>query len=99
VVKLKQRISVSKRTRQKFGLQKFDLKKLNDIEVMEKYQVEVSNKFAGLENLDESLDINNACESIRENIKTSAKENVEYRKLKYNKPWFDDEYSKLTDQR
>jgi hypothetical protein len=39
-----------------------------------------------LENLDESFDINNAWESIRENIKTSAKENLGYRRLKQSKP-------------
>jgi hypothetical protein len=68
------------------------------MEVKEKYQVESSNRFAALESLDESFDINNACESIRENIKTSAKENLGYQKLKHNKPWFD-ECSKLVDQR
>jgi hypothetical protein len=50
-----------------------------------------------LENLDESFDINNACRSIIENIKTSAKDNLGYQKLKHNKPWFD-EYSKSIDQ-
>jgi hypothetical protein len=54
---------------------------------------------AALESLDESFDINNAGESIRENIKTSAKDNLGYQKLKHNKPWFDDECSKLVDQR
>jgi hypothetical protein len=53
VAKLRERISVSKRTRQKFGLERFDLKKLNDVEVKEKYQVEISNRFATLESLDE----------------------------------------------
>jgi hypothetical protein len=75
-----------------------DLKKLDDIEVKEKYQVEISNRFAALESLDESFDINNAWESIRENIKISAKENLGYQKLKHNKPWFDNECSKLIDQ-
>jgi hypothetical protein len=60
VTKLRERISVRKRTRQNFHLEKFDLKKLDDVEVKEKYQVEISNKFAALENLDESFDINNA---------------------------------------
>jgi hypothetical protein len=36
--------------------------------------------------------------SIRKNIKTSAKDNLGYHRLKNNKPWFDDECSKLTDQ-
>jgi hypothetical protein len=46
----------------------------------------MSNRFAALESLDESFDINNAWESIRKNIKTSAKENLGYQKLKHNKP-------------
>jgi hypothetical protein len=74
------------------------MKKLSNVNVKEKYQVEISNRFAALESLDESFDINNAWESIRENIKTSAKNNLGYQKLKHNKPWFDDECSKLTDQ-
>jgi hypothetical protein len=68
------------------------------MEVKEKYQVEISNRFAALESLDESFNINNAWENIRENIKTSAEENLGYQKLKHNKPWFD-ECSKLIDQR
>jgi hypothetical protein len=84
---------------QNFDLERFDLKKLNDVEVNRKYQVDISNRFAALESLDESFDINNAWESVRENIKTSAKQNLGYQKLKNNKPWFDDECSKLIDQR
>jgi hypothetical protein len=76
VAELRERISVSKRARQKFVLERFDLKKLDDVEVKEKHQVEISNGFAALESLDESFDINNAWESIRENIKTSAKYNL-----------------------
>jgi hypothetical protein len=60
--------------------------------------VEISNKSVALENLDESLNINSAWESIRDNIKTSAKENLGNHRLKHNKLWFDDEYSKLIDQ-
>jgi hypothetical protein len=57
--------------------------------------MEVSNRFATLESLDENFDINNAWESIREVIKTSAKDNLGYHRLKHNEPWFDDECSKL----
>jgi hypothetical protein len=39
VAKLRERISVSKGTRQNSDLERFDLKKLNDVEVKEKYQV------------------------------------------------------------
>jgi hypothetical protein len=99
VAKLRERISVNKLARQNSDLERFDLKRLDDVEVKEKYQVGISNRFAGLESLDESFNINNAWENIRENIKTSAKENLGYHKLKHNKPWFDDECSKLIDQR
>jgi hypothetical protein len=63
------------------------------------YQVEILNRFAAFESLDESFDINNAWENIRENSETSAKDNLGYQKLKHNKPWFDDECSKLIGQR
>jgi hypothetical protein len=57
VAKLRERISVSKQARLKFDLERFDPKKLSDIEVKEKYWVEI--RFAALESLDESSDINN----------------------------------------
>jgi hypothetical protein len=52
VAKLRKRISVSKRARQNSDLERFDLKRLDDVEVKEKYQVEISNRFAALETLD-----------------------------------------------
>jgi hypothetical protein len=55
VAKLRERISLSKRVRQNSDLERFDLKKLDDIEVKEKYQVEISNIFAALESLDDSF--------------------------------------------
>jgi hypothetical protein len=36
---------------------------------------------------------------MKEYIKTSATKNLRYHKLKHNKPWFDDECSKLIDQK
>jgi hypothetical protein len=42
------------------------------------------------DNLDESLNINSALESIREIIKPLVKVNLGYHRLKHNKPWFDD---------
>jgi hypothetical protein len=84
VTKLKDRISVSKWERQNFDLERFDLKKLDGVEIKERYQVKISNRFAALESLDESFDINNAWKSIRESTKTSAKDNLGYHRLKHN---------------
>jgi hypothetical protein len=41
MAKLRDRISVSKQARQKFNLEIFEMRKLHDIEVKEKYQVEI----------------------------------------------------------
>jgi hypothetical protein len=48
-------ISVSKRARQKFDLERFRLRKIDDIEVKEKYQIEISKRFAALESVDKTL--------------------------------------------
>jgi hypothetical protein len=45
----------------------FNLKKLNEVECKEQYHVEVSNRFAALEDLDAEVEINSAWEMIREN--------------------------------
>jgi hypothetical protein len=55
--KLLERMSVSKRETQKFYMQKFALRKLNDSEVKEQYQVKITNRFAALENFDENVDM------------------------------------------
>jgi DNA repair ATPase RecN len=98
VARLRERISVSEQARQKFDLERFELRKLDDVVVKEKYEVEISNRFEALENLDESLNINSALENITDKIKTSAKENLGYHRIKFNKSWFDDKWSKLIDQ-
>jgi hypothetical protein len=68
--KRRERLSVSKRVSEKMDMQRFDLRKLNDAEVKEQYQVKITNRFAALENFDENVDMNRAWENIRENIKT-----------------------------
>jgi hypothetical protein len=50
-----------------------------------------------LEDLDAEVEINSAWETIRENIKISAKESLGYFELKKNKPWFDEGCSTLLD--
>jgi hypothetical protein len=52
-----------------------------------------------LEALDTEVEINSAWETIRENIKISAKERLCYFEFKEYKPWFDEGCSKLVDQR
>jgi hypothetical protein len=55
-------------------MERFNLKKINVVEGKEQYNVDISNRFASLEDLDTEVEINSAWETIRENIKISAKE-------------------------
>jgi hypothetical protein len=64
-----------------------------------KYCVEVSNRFAALEDLDTEVQMNTIWETIRENTKISAKESLGYYELKQHNPWFCEGCSKLLDQR
>jgi hypothetical protein len=52
-----------------------------------------------LENISDNEDINRAWGSIKENIKTSAKESPGLHEMKQHKPWFDDECLGILDQR
>jgi hypothetical protein len=51
-----------------------------------KYHVEVSNRFAALEDLDAEVEINTVWETVRENIKISAEESLGYYEPKQHKP-------------
>jgi hypothetical protein len=73
VAKVRERIAVNKQRSDKFHMERFNLKKLNEVEVKEEYRVEVSNGFAALEDLDTEVENNTAWEMIWENIKISAK--------------------------
>jgi hypothetical protein len=75
-------------------MERFNLKKVNEAEGKGQYLVEFSNRIAALENDETEVDINRTWESIRENIKVSAKEILGYYELKKHNPWFNKECSK-----
>jgi hypothetical protein len=99
VAKIRERIAVNKQGSHKFHMERFNLKRLNDVERKEKYHAEVSNRFAALEDLDAVVEANTVLETIRESIKISAKESLGYYELKKQEPWLDKGCSKLLDQR
>jgi hypothetical protein len=99
MAKVKERLAVNKQRSQRFDMERFNLKKLNDVEGKEQFRVEVSNRFTAWEDLDAEVEINSAWETIRENIKMSAKESLGYFELKKHKPWFDEGCSKILDER
>ena len=96
---MRKKLVVSKQAAQKFDGERFNLRKLNEPEGKEKYQIQITNTFAVLEDLNIDEDVNRAWENIKENIKTSAKESLGLHKLKRHKPWFDKECVGFLDQR
>jgi 50S ribosomal subunit-associated GTPase HflX len=100
VAKVKERLAVNKQRSHRFHMERFNLKNLNEVECKEQYHVEVLNRITVLEDLDtEGCKINSVWETIRENVKISAKESLGYFELENHKPWFDEGRSKLLDQR
>jgi len=88
--KVRERLAVGKQASQRFDRQRFNWRKLNEPEVREQYQIEITNRFAALENLNDDEDVNRTWENIKENIQTSAKESPDLQELNQNKPWFDE---------
>jgi ribosomal protein S25 len=93
VAKVRERLAVSKRAAQKIDTERFNVKMLNVGNVTEQYQVAIRIKFAALEDLEDSGDINGVWDNIRENIKISAEESLGYCESKHRKPWSDEECS------
>jgi len=58
VAKVRERLAVSKQAAQQFDVERFNLRKQNELEVRKQYQIKISNRFAGLESLFHSKDIN-----------------------------------------
>ena len=75
------------------------MRKLNEPEIRDRYQTEITNRFAALENLNDDEDVNRTWENIKENIQTSAKESLGWHELKHNKPQFHEECLGFLDQR
>ena len=47
---MRERLAVCKQAPQKFVGERFNLRKLNELEVKKKYQIEITNRFAALGN-------------------------------------------------
>ena len=97
--KVRERSTVSKQAAEEFDVERFNFRKLNNLEVRKQYQIKISNRFAVLEELSESENIDKASENIKDNIKTSAKESLGLYKLKKHKPWFYEECESFLYQR
>jgi ribosomal protein S25 len=69
-------VAVSKQTAQKFDVERFNFRAISELEVRKQYQIKFTNKFAVLENLSDTEDINSVWENVKEYIKISAKDSL-----------------------
>jgi hypothetical protein len=76
VAKVRERLAVYTQATQKFDVEIFNLRSLNELEVTKEYQIAFSNRFTALKNLSDSEDENRAWEKIKGNIKTSPKDRL-----------------------
>jgi hypothetical protein len=73
-----------------FDVERVNLKKLDDLESKEVYEVKVSNRFAAFGSVDNNVDISRAWESVKKK-KYSAEDSLGYDELKSHKLPFGNE--------
>jgi bifunctional DNA-binding transcriptional regulator/antitoxin component of YhaV-PrlF toxin-antitoxin module len=73
VAKVRERLAVRKQAAQESDGGRFNLRKLNDLEVRKQYQIDITNRFAALENLNEDEDVNRTWDNIKEKSKPQRK--------------------------
>jgi hypothetical protein len=56
--KVRERLAVSKQKSHKFDVEKFNLRKLNELKVRKHFHIKITQRFAALEDLSDSEDIN-----------------------------------------
>jgi len=66
--KVRERLEVNKQAAQKIDGERFNLRKLNQLEVRKQYQIEITNNFAALENLSDGEDINRVWENNKKTL-------------------------------
>jgi hypothetical protein len=84
-------LAVIKQAAQKYNVERFNHRQLNELEVSKQYQIKISNRFIALENLSGNKDINRVWENLRANIKISSKQSLDLYELKQHKPWLNKE--------
>jgi hypothetical protein len=90
VANVKERLTINKQKSQRLLMERFTLKNLNEVESKVQYRVQISYRFAALEDLVGEVEINSAWKTIRENIKISTKKRLGYYELDRHTPLFDE---------
>jgi hypothetical protein len=84
---------VGKQVAEMFDLERINLKKLSELEVRKQYQIDTSNSFTALWNLNDIESITRPCKIVEENIRFPSKESVGLHEQKQQDPWFDEQSS------
>ena len=69
-------MAVSKQVTQKIDMKRFNIRKLNELEVRKQCQIKISEMFEDMKNLNDSEGIIMAWKNIKETVKTSAKDSL-----------------------
>jgi hypothetical protein len=69
VAKGRERLAGSKKGTLKFYVEIFNLRNLSELEIRKEYQIEISNRFTAMENLNNSEDVKKSWENIKQNMK------------------------------
>jgi len=79
--KVWEKMALIQQAAQKFNVERFNHRQLNELEVRKQYQIKISNRFAALENLSDNKDINRVWENLRANIQISSKQSLDLYEL------------------
>jgi hypothetical protein len=67
VTKFRERLAMNEQTTSRFLMERYNLEILNEVEGTEQCRVEISKRFAALENLDTEVDVDRAWETKKKN--------------------------------
>ena len=73
IEKVRETLAVGKQAAQRYDRQRFNLRKLNEPGVKEQYQIEITKRFAALENSDDDEDVNRTWEKLKRISKPQRK--------------------------
>ena len=89
----------NKQAAQRFDGERFNLRKLNELEVRKQYQLEITNRFAALYNLSDNEDIIRGLGRTLRRTSEPRLNSLGLQILKQHKPWFHEECLGFIDQR
>jgi hypothetical protein len=88
MAKVREILTMNKQTSHRFYIERFSLNKLNEVGGKEQFRVEVSNRFAALEDLDAEVKINSAWERIIVSVAMWKHRTFDYETFRHGKVYY-----------